>query len=34
LKVTQDAGFGDCGFGYGVTASGTYLLVAEKPPKT
>jgi hypothetical protein len=34
LKVTQDIGFGDCGFGYGVNASGTYLLVAEKPLKT
>jgi hypothetical protein len=34
LKVTQDAGFGDCGFGAGVSASGTYLLVAEKPLKT
>lgn len=34
LKVTQDAQFGDCGFGYGVSASGTYRLVAEKPLKT
>jgi hypothetical protein len=33
LKVTQDVGFGDCGFGYGVTANGTYGLVAEKPLK-
>lgn len=33
LKVTQDAAFGDCGFGYGVTANGTYGLVAEKPLK-
>jgi hypothetical protein len=31
LKVTQDATFGDCGFGVGVNASGTYLLVAPKP---
>ena len=31
LKVTQDAAFGDCGFGTGVSASGTYLLVAQKP---
>jgi hypothetical protein len=34
LKVTQDAGFGDCGFGSGVSASGTYQLVAEAPLKT
>jgi hypothetical protein len=34
LKVTQDAGFGDCGFGSGVTADGTYQLDVEKPPKT
>jgi hypothetical protein len=34
LKVTQDMGFGDCGFGSGVSANGTYQLVAEKPPKT
>jgi len=33
LKVTQDAAFGDCGFGYGVTATGTYALVAEKTLK-
>jgi hypothetical protein len=31
LRVTQDAAFGDCGFGYGVSASGTYMLVAQKP---
>lgn len=31
LRVTQDAAFGDCGFGYGVSATGTYVLVAEKP---
>ena len=31
LKVTQDLVFGDCGFGYGVSASGTYALVPEKP---
>ena len=30
LKVSQDLGFGDCGFGAGVTANGTYQLVAEK----
>ncbi len=34
MKVTQDFGFGDCGFGYGVSATGTYALVAEKPLKT
>jgi hypothetical protein len=31
LKVTQDAAFGDCGFGYGVTADGTYALRTTKP---
>ena len=31
LKVTQDAAFGDCGFGYGVTADGTYAVRAGKP---
>jgi hypothetical protein len=34
LKVTQDAGFGDCGFGAGVTANGTYQQIPEKPLKT
>lgn len=34
LKVTQDADFGDCGFGAGVSANGTYLLVADKPIPT
>jgi hypothetical protein len=34
LKITQDTGFGDCGFGSGVSASGIYALVAEKPFKT
>jgi hypothetical protein len=34
LKITQDMGFGDCGFGSGVSASGTYALIAEKPLKT
>jgi hypothetical protein len=34
LKVTQDNGVGDCGFGNGVTADGTYRLDVEKPPKT
>lgn len=31
LKVTQDPGFGDCGFGAGITATGSYELVAELP---
>jgi hypothetical protein len=34
LKVTQDLAFGDCGFGAGVSASGTYALIPEKPLKT
>ena len=34
LKVTQDLEFGDCGFGAGVSASGTYALVPEKPLRT
>jgi hypothetical protein len=34
LKVSQDLTFGDCGFGYRVSASGTYALVPEKPLKT
>jgi hypothetical protein len=34
LKVTQDLEFGDCGLGAGVSASGTYALVPEKPLKT
>jgi hypothetical protein len=34
LRITQDAEFGDCGFGAGVSASGTYQLVAEAPLKT
>jgi hypothetical protein len=29
--VTQDEAFGDCGFGKGVSASGTYRLLSEKP---
>ena len=33
LRVTQDPGFGDCGFNGGVTADGLYLLVPETPPK-
>jgi hypothetical protein len=28
LVVTQDEHFGDCGFGYGVTATGTYVRVS------
>jgi len=31
IRVIQDAAFGDCGFGAGISASGTYQLVAEKP---
>jgi hypothetical protein len=31
IRVVQDAGFGDCGFGTGISATGTYQLVAEKP---
>jgi hypothetical protein len=31
FKLTQDTGFGDCGFGSGISATGTYALVAEKP---
>jgi hypothetical protein len=31
VRVTQDVTFGTCGFDAGVTADGTYLLVAEKP---
>jgi hypothetical protein len=35
LTVLQDPTFGDCGFGNGVTADGTYMLETEKPlPKT
>jgi hypothetical protein len=34
VKVTQDLAFGDCGFGYGVTADGTYAVVVRKAPKT
>lgn len=30
LVVTQDLDYGDCGFGYGVTASGTYVRAQEK----
>jgi hypothetical protein len=29
VAVTEDAGFGDCGFPSGVTASGTYLRVPD-----
>jgi len=32
VRVTQDDAYGDCGFGDGVTASGTYLFAAEKGP--
>jgi hypothetical protein len=33
LAITQDTAFGDCGFGSGVTATGTYQLVPETPLK-
>jgi hypothetical protein len=33
VKVTQDLQFGDCGFGYGVTADGTYAIVGQKPAR-
>jgi hypothetical protein len=33
FRVTQDLGFGDCGFAGGVTANGIYLLVPETAPK-
>jgi hypothetical protein len=29
LTVEQDVKFGDCGFGYGVVADGTYLRTAD-----
>lgn len=32
LRVTQDAAFGDCGFGGAISATGTYLLAADKAP--
>jgi hypothetical protein len=31
FRVVQDTGFGDCGFGTGMSATGTYLLSPEKP---
>jgi hypothetical protein len=31
VKVTQDPAAGDCGFGAGVSANGTYQLVPEPP---
>jgi hypothetical protein len=34
VKVIQDAGFGDCGFGPGANATGTYVLIAQAPLKT
>jgi hypothetical protein len=33
LRVTQSEGFGDCGFGANVTATGTYRKVDNKKPK-
>ncbi len=32
LKVAQDYKFGDCGFGYGVTADGTYVRTRADGP--
>lgn len=34
MTVVQDAGFGDCGFGNGVDASGTYRWMGEVGSKT
>ena len=34
LRVDQDISFGDCGFGYGVTADGTYKWMGEVGGKT
>jgi hypothetical protein len=34
LTVVQDAGFGDCGFGYGVTADGEYRWMGDVGSKT
>jgi hypothetical protein len=31
VRVVQDPAFGDCGFGAGMSAAGTYLLDPEKP---
>lgn len=33
LRITQSEGFGDCGFGANVTATGTYRRVDNKKPK-
>jgi hypothetical protein len=33
LRITQGEGFGDCGFGANVTATGTYRKVDNKKPK-
>ena len=33
LHITQGEGFGDCGFGANVTATGTYRKVNNKKPK-
>lgn len=30
LKLTQDTSFGNCGFGYGVTADGTYAVDGDR----
>jgi hypothetical protein len=34
MTVVEDEGFGDCGFGYGVTAAGTYRWMGEVGSKT
>jgi hypothetical protein len=31
VVVKQDDAFGDCQFGYGVTASGTYVRISSNP---
>jgi hypothetical protein len=33
VRITQSDGFGDCGFGANVTATGTYRKVDSKKPK-
>jgi len=33
VRLTQDGTFHDCGFGYGVNASGPYARTSRKPPR-
>ena len=33
VRLTQDGTFHDCGFGYGVNATGDYLRTSRKPPR-